>query len=328
MNVDEIRRIAVIGAGLMGHGIAQELVLAGYDVRLHDVDAEKLEQAVDNMRANLRTLAELGLVTAAQVAAIPTAIRTSTVLADVAADADLAIEAVFENLALKHDVFRQLDRLCPPHAILASNTSSFMPSTLATVTGRQDKMLVAHYFNPPHLIPLVEVVPGAATAAETVDTIVALLVRVGKQPVIVRKEAPGFIGNRLQAALRREALSIVAQGIATPQDVDTVVKTSFGRRLAVAGPFEISELNGLDLTLAIAEQLFPTLESSPEVPAVLRDKVIRGELGAKTGKGFYEWTPEAVSALRQRIGRALIEITGWSRAGRDRGLAEGLPNDA
>jgi len=305
---DTVARIAVVGAGLMGHGIAQEFALAGYAVTLHDVDAGRLRDATGRMRANLRLLADAGLVEAARVEAVPATIRTTTELAEAVGDADVVVEAVYEHLPLKHEVFRQLDRHAPSSAILASNTSTFMPSVLAEGTAHPERVLVAHYFNPPYLIPLVEVVPGARTAEETVQTMVALLTGVGKEPVVVRQETPGFIANRLQSALRREALSIVARGIATPHDVDRVVRTGFGRRLAVAGPFELTELIGLDLALAIAEQLYPTLESSPEPPPILRDKVARGELGVKTGQGFYEWTPEGAAALRERVGRALIAI--------------------
>ncbi len=224
----------------------------------------------------------------------------------------MVIEAVFEDLPLKQRIFADLDRLTPPRAILASNSSSFMPSALAASTGRPDRVLVAHYFNPPHLLPLVEVVRGPQTSNETVATMAALLRHIGKRPAIIQKEAPGFVGNRLQMALFREALAIVEAGIASPEDVDVVVKNGFGRRLAAAGPFEVFALAGLDLVLAVAEQLMPVIDSRPEVPALLRETVARGEHGVKTGSGFYEWTPEEGEALRQRVAKALIAIAQWS----------------
>ena len=183
-----------------------------------------------------------------------------------------------------------------------------LPSKLASVTRRPDKVLVAHYFNPPYLLPLVEVVRHKETSDETVTTIYDLLTKVGKNPAIVQKEVPGFIGNRLQAALLREALSIVERGIASPQDVDTVVKNGFGRRYAAAGPFEIFEIVGWDLVLAAAQYLIPDTEPSTEISPLLREKVERGELGVKTGKGFYEWTQESAEALKQRIGQVLVKI--------------------
>src|SRR5262249_51014580 len=160
------------------------------------------------------------------------------------------------------------------------------------------------------------VVGGPRPWNAPVALVIPLLKHLGKAPVVVQKEAPGFIGNRLQLALVREALSIVAQGLATPADVDLVVRTSLGRRWAVAGPFETSDAAGLDTVLAVAAQLFPAIESSPEVPALLQDMVTRGELGHKSGKGFYDWPPEAAEALRERIRQALIEIARWDADGR------------
>jgi 3-hydroxybutyryl-CoA dehydrogenase len=172
-------------------------------------------------------------------------------------------------------------------------------------------VLVAHYFNPPWLIPLVEIVRSPHTSDEVVSAVFELLTGMGKTPVIARKEAPGFIGNRLQGALLREALSIVERGIATPEDVDAVVKNGFGRRLSAAGVFELFDLVGWDLILAGARYLQGDLESSAEPSPVLREKIERGELGVKTGKGFYEWTPESAEASRTRIAQALVRIAAW-----------------
>lgn len=308
MGVDEIRRVAVVGAGLMGHGIAQEFAVAGYGVSLHDLSAEPLAAALAGMRANLALLADHGLVDAARAAGAPDGVRATTDLAAAVGDADVVIEAISEDLALKRDLFGRLDRLCPPHAILASNSSTFMPGQLADATARPDRVAVAHYFNPPHLLPLVEVVRGAATSEETVATLVALLERIGKAPAVVQHEALGFIGNRLQSALFREALAIVAAGIATPQDVDSVVRNGFGRRLAVAGPFEVAALAGFDLWLNVSTRLFPEIASSPEVPAWFREVVARGAQGAEAGAGIDGWTPEEAEARKRRMGEALIRI--------------------
>ena len=308
MKAEEIERISVVGAGLMGHGIAQEFALAGYDVHLNDLTEEGLRQAADKVRCNLEMLVGMGLVSRNQADSAPSRFHTTTALSEAVREADVVIEAVFEDLALKQRIFAELDRACPERTILASNTSTFMPSKLASATRRPDRVLVTHYFNPPHLLPLVEVVPGKETSDETVTAITDLLAKVGKRPALVQKEVPGFIGNRLQAALIREALSLVEQGVATPQDVDTVVKNGFGRRLSCAGPFEIFDIAGWDLVEAVVSQLFPEIDSSPEVPRWLREKVERGELGLKTGKGFHEWTPESAEALRRRIAQALVDI--------------------
>ena len=308
MKSEDIRRVSVVGAGLMGHGIAQEFAIAGYDVHLHDLSEDILHKADQNIQDNLQKLTEIGLVTSEQARSAPDHLHFSTELDHVVADTDLVIEAISEDLEIKQNVYRTLDELCPDRTILASNTSSLLPSRLAEVTQRPDKVLVTHYFNPPHLLPLVEIVRGEQTSDETVNTVYDLMSGIGKSPVIVQKEVPGFIGNRLQAALFREALSLVESGVATPQDVDMVIKSSFGRRLAAAGVFEVWEIAGWDLALAILENLVPDLESSPDVSGLLKDKVARGELGTKTEKGFYEWTPESIGELKEKIAETLVEI--------------------
>lgn len=309
--VDGIRQVTVVGAGLMGHGIAQEFALAGYQVRLNDTDEARLAHARERIARNLRELHAAGKLDDGQLAGTPERIATTTSLEEAGAGADLVVEAVFEDLALKRAIFATLDRVCPPHAILASNTSSYMPSKLADATARPDKVIVAHYFNPPHLLPLVELVRSEATSDATVETLHAIYTRMGKRPVIAQREAPGFIANRLQMAVLREALEIVARGIATPADVDLVVRSSIGRRWSVAGPFELHELIGTDLALAVASEIMPDLATGSEALEMLREKVARGELGVRSGRGFYEWTPESAEALRQRVATALLAIDDW-----------------
>jgi 3-hydroxybutyryl-CoA dehydrogenase len=317
MQLEDIRRIAVIGAGTMGHGIAQEFALAGYDTRLVDQTDEQLAGALANVRRNLGLLADAGLVERGAIDGVLARIYATTSLGEAVADADVVIEAVFEDLKLKQELFATLDELCPEHTILASNSSSIMPSQLAPSTGRPDRVLVAHYFNPPYLLPLVEVVKGPATSDSAAQVMFELLRGIGKSPVIMQKEAAGFIANRMQVALQREALSIVEQGYATPEDVDTVVRGSFGRRLAFAGPFEIADIGGLDVISAVAALLIPEIESSTRVSPVLTDKPARGDYGVKSGQGFYAWPPAAADELRQRIARGLILLQQRQREGQE-----------
>jgi 3-hydroxybutyryl-CoA dehydrogenase len=310
VDASQIERIAVVGAGLMGHGIAQEFALAGYEVRLNDRTDDLLSRAVDNIRGNLQRLSSLGRVEPDRIEPALGRITPTSNLAEAVSGAELVIETIFEDLAAKHELLRSLETLCPAETILASNTSSFMPSRLAEALSRPERLVIAHYFNPPYLIPLVEVVPGPSTSKGTVATLVELLEKVGKKPVFLGREATGFVANRLQMALFREALAIIAQGIAEPEDVDRVVKYGFGRRLAAAGPFEIFDLAGLDTILAVASQILPAIAGAgpaqDPIPELLRRNVERGNLGVKTGRGFHDWTPEAAEELRGRLTSALL----------------------
>lgn len=313
MDVGQIRKISVVGAGLMGHGIAQEFALAGYDVALHDISEDLLTRSQTNMRRNLDVMIEAGMVSKQTADQALDDVRFSTSLSDVVRDADYIVEAITEDLSLKRRVFAEMDKLCPGRTIIASNSSTFMPSSMASATTRPDKVLVTHYFNPPHFVPLVEVVRHSETSDATFKTAMSLLEHIGKRPVGVRREVPGFIGNRLQFALLRECLSLVEQGVATPQDIDAVVKNSFGRRLAVAGPFEVFDAAGWDTIFAILTELAPDLDASDTASEVAAENVRQGRLGLKSGGGFYDWTPETAQRLRGRIAHALIEIEKWSR---------------
>ncbi len=304
----EIHRIAVIGAGIMGHSIAQDFALAGYDVALNARSEESLARARGAIEGDLKRLVGLGVITGQKAATVLPRIRTTPVLEEAVRDADAVFESVFEDVVLKTEIFQQLDALSPPHAILASNTSSLRMSDFVGGIGRRDKALMTHYINPPHLVPLVEVTRTEHTSEETIETICTLLTRAGKRPVRLEQEIPGFIVNRLQAAMVREALSLVDKGVISAEGLDAVIKTSFGRRWAVAGIFEVWELVGWDLVLAACGGLLPDLESGTELAPLLKKMVDRGDLGVKSGKGFYQWTPEEAEAVRHRIAQALVKI--------------------
>ena len=313
MQPKDVDRVAVVGAGLMGHGIALQFALGGRDVWLNDLTEDALSRAMDSVRTSMGTLQAVGLVDGDAAAQALERVHTEVSLDKALSGAGLVIEAVFEDLDLKRSVFKRLDAVSGGAAILASNTSSFMASQLAPETEHPERVVVANWWNPPYLLPLVEVVPGPNTASETVDTLCGILSAVGKSPVVLRKESLGFIGNRMQFALLREAVSIVEQGIASAEDVDTVVKTSFGRRLSVAGPLEVFDIAGWDTITAIVDQLFPEIERSPDTPDILRGMVDRGDLGLKSGRGFYPWTEESVASVRGRVAQALATLEGLSR---------------
>ena len=313
MNADDVKKIAVIGAGLIGQAAVAEFALGGYLVMLNSRSEESIQRGLNGVRDLLDRMVGLGLTTEDEAADAMNRVATEPDLRTCVEDVQLVYEAVYEDLELKQGIFREMDECCPAETIFVSGTSSLSLKDLASATGRPDKMLLANYTNPPYLVPLAEVMRNEDTSDETVSVFCEVLTNIGKKPVVIEKEVPGFVGNRLQVALLREALHLVQTGVVTAEGVDTIIKSSIGRRWAVAGVFEVFDLAGQDLTLAAYSYLAPHLDRSVEPPQVLRDKVGRGELGVKTGKGFYDWTPESADALRRRIADALVEIEKWSR---------------
>ncbi len=309
------KRVAMIGAGLMGHGIAQIFAGKGWHVSLTDLDEAILVKARQGIRANLTLLAQNGIGRADDVEAALSRIKTTLRLEEAAADAGLVIEAIAERLDLKQELFRRLDAMCPSGTILATNTSVISITEIAQKAENRGRIVGTHFWNPPYLVPLVEVVPGADTSPEVVDSVYDALKEVGKHPVKVRKDVPGFVGNRLQHALWREAISIVDQGIADAATVDEVIKNGFGIRLPVLGPLETADMVGLDLTLQIHDYILRHLDRSTGPAAILKDKVKDGDLGFKTGKGFQEWSNEGIEECKRRLMEHLIRWNHERQAG-------------
>jgi 3-hydroxybutyryl-CoA dehydrogenase len=294
--------ISVVGAGLMGHGIAQVFATAGHDVAIHDASAAVLSGVVERIRGNLRDLD--------QDQAGGDRVTPHQDIASAVRNADFVVEAALENLPLKQALFAQIEQAAPPTAILASNTSVIPITAIMEKLKRRQRAIGTHWWNPPFLVPLVEVIPTQWTDDSTLAQTMALHQGIGKTPVHVKKDVPGFIGNRLQHALWREAISLVERGICDAETVDIVVKASFGRRLAVLGPMENVDLVGADLTLAIHQTVLSDLESRPGPSPVLESMVAEGRLGMKSGEGFYRWTPERQSALRTRVLQYLKQARG------------------
>ena len=307
MQPPAIKGISVIGPGMMGHAIAQEFAAAGHHVTLCGRSQERLEQALKKIERSLNELAQWGIISQDTVQPALDRLQITTDLTQAGSNADLIVEAIVEVLEVKEKLFVELDAICPEHTIFASNTSSLLPTTLAASTRRPDRFLIAHYFNPPYLMPLVEIVRGKKTSDAAVDAVYNLMKAMGKSPIICQKEAPGFIVNRLQLVLWREAFNIVQRGIASFQDVDLAVKKSFGRRLGMVGPFELYEyIDGYDLTLQCEKYILPDMDTSNESYPLLLEKVEKNELGAKTGQGFYDWTPEFTEAWRKKVLKGLV----------------------
>ena len=292
----------------MGHGIAQLFALAGFQVTLNDVSLEILERAIPLIQDNLNTCLKHGIVSPEEVEETPGRITITTDLDKAVSNSDYIVEAVVEDLEAKITLLSEVEKKCSADTIITSTTSSYCVRDMAGALKHPERFLVTHFWNPPYLIPIVEVMPGEATYPAVVETTYKLLEVVGKYPAMVNKDVPGFVGNRLQHALRREAISIVAQGIASPEDVDLITKLSFGLRLPVVGPLETVDLGGLDLTQAIQTYLLPELESSTEPLQLIQDKVGKGELGAKSGKGFYDWSPSRFEEVIRRRDETLIEL--------------------
>jgi 3-hydroxybutyryl-CoA dehydrogenase len=286
-------KIAVIGAGLMGHGIAQVFALAGHAVTITDTVVQNLDTAIGRIAANLRDLGD-----------DESAVERVTPcfdLADAVGEADYVVEAVLENLALKQKLFAEIERHVRPDTILASNTSVIPITDIMRGLQRRERALGTHWWNPPFLVPLVEVIETQWTAPEAVAWTMALHQAAGKKPAHVKKDVPGFIGNRLQHALWREAISLVENGICDAETVDAVIKASFGRRIAVLGPLENADLVGTDLTLAIHETVLPAIDSHPGPSPYLQKLVAGGKLGFKSGEGFRKWSAEEQAALRAKV---------------------------
>ena len=267
-----------------------------------------VEQDVrSGIRENCRQLVEHGVLTAE---ALETRLEQITFTTDMdsagVTNAELVIEAVFEDMALKRDTFKKLEALCSPDTIFCTNTSVMSPTEISTGLKYRERFVGTHFWNPAHLIPLVEVVKSDATSDETADTVMALLQSVGKKPVLCQKDVPGFIANRMQHALWREAISIVENGIADAETVDMAVKYSFGLRLPQLGPLENADMVGTDLTFSIHDYILADLEASGTPSPLLRELRDNGELGFKTGKGFMAWTPEQMQAVRDDLNTYLI----------------------
>ncbi len=296
--MSEEPRVAVIGAGLMGAGIAQVFLAAGVPVAVFDPAPAALDALPGRISAGLDLL---GLPNDS----FGGLLRRGTDLADTVTRASLVIEAAPEQLEVKRRIFAELDDAAPAQTVLASNTSAIPIREIARDLPGRQRVIGTHFWNPPYLVPLVEVVQAGASDPAAVRAAIALLDRIGMKPVHVAADVPGFVGNRLQHALKREAIALVADGICTAETVDTVTRFGFGARLGIVGPLEQADLSGLELTLAIHQTLMPDLDRTPEPHPLLVEKVRKGETGAAAGRGFRRWRPGEAQARRDQITREL-----------------------
>jgi 3-hydroxybutyryl-CoA dehydrogenase len=296
---------SVIGSGLMGTGIAAVFAAAKMKVTLIDTDEKRLGESKSRIQGIAAELLSAELIEDSPDAVAARVDCASDL--EACKESDLILEAIFENLEAKHALYTQLEQIVSPSTIVGSNTSGLLPSALCRPFRHPERFLVIHFWNPPHAIPLVEVVPNPATRPEVTESVLQFLRSVKCDPVLVAKEIPGFIGNRLQYAVLREALAIVRSGAATPEAVDTAMKASLGPRYSVVGPIETADLGGLDTFFTIASYLMPLLAKDEDVLQLMKEKVAAGKTGLRSGEGFYPWPKERAAQVVARRNRALLQ---------------------
>ncbi|TAK36064.1 MAG: 3-hydroxyacyl-CoA dehydrogenase family protein [Chloroflexota bacterium] len=287
MKVDDIKRICVVGAGTMGSQIAQQCALSGYDVVLNDVNDELLAKSIAGNRAILTRRVDKGTMTKEELEAALGRVAPISDLEKAAGEADFVFEAIYENRQAKRELFGKLDEICPPHTILASNSSTMVISSLVEGIKRKDKAANTHFFHPVLVMKLVEVVKGQWTSEETAQICYELAKRIGRTPIMIHKEITSFVVNRILAKLSQEAFWLAENGYATPRDIDTAVKLGLGHPM---GPFELADFSGLDILYNARQQRYKeTGEEWVKPSQLLIDLVQAGHLGRKTGKGFYDY---------------------------------------
>jgi len=305
---EDIKNVVVVGTGMMGPGIAYTMASVGCSVILWGRSSESMEKGLKSCRRIVDTLTTEAIISEASGAEVLGRISGSTDLDHAVSDADLITESIVEDLETKKAFLSRVEDSCRPNALLTSNTSGLPATQIAGALKKPQRFAVTHFWNPPHLMPLVDVVKGEKTSQETIDALISLLKKAGKKPVAVLKDTPGQLGNRLFHAVIREGIHIVQQGIATAEDVDTAISNGFGRRTPAYGALEHQDVVGLDMVFAIQSYMCKALCNETEPPEVFKDLVASDNLGAKSGKGFYDWSKRDVNQVIERRDRFLIKM--------------------
>lgn len=300
--------IAVIGAGRMGHGIALMFALGGHEVRITDADPETLESVPERMGAVLEQLTAADRIDEAAGEQARNNVRTVPTISDAVSGVDFVTEAVAEDLEIKQAVFEQLSEHAPRSATLATNTSGLSIDDIAGPVASPERVLGTHWFNPPYLVPLVEVIYGSETSDSVVEGTRDRLDAIGKTPVVVKKDIPGFIGNRIQAAMSYEAFSLLAKGVASPADIDKAVKAGFGFRLPIMGIFEKMDQSGLAIHHEVEKQLLGELDRGTDPNPVIEELLAEGHTGTDSGKGIYDWSAVDLDAMTRERDQALLAM--------------------
>ena len=305
MKTEDIKNVAVLGTGTMGPGITLQFARSGYRVTLWGRSTESLDRGEHNLQLNLDDLTREGILDAEEAGSILGNTNFTDDLEAAGKDAHFVVEAVPEILEVKQDLLAHLEEICSRDAILASTTSTLLPTLLSQKLKHKDRLLVAHFWNPAYLAPLVEVCGSPDTSGEVINSTMQVLTRIGNEPVLMRKEILGFLGNRIMHAMNREALSLISKGVCDPEDIDKVVNTSFGPRFAHLGPMEYLDAVGLDLVRNIQGYLYGDLDDTEGVLPVIDRLVSEGNLGRKTGRGLFDWTVK-VDRIRENRDREFL----------------------
>lgn len=301
------QEMAVIGAGTMGLGITQLFAQNGFIVKLIDPNQQVIQNAKEKIEDELSLLREYKFITSTEMESLLKNIIVSTSL-EAASESMLVVEAVPENLEIKQELFKKMETICSEATIFATNTSGLSISQIASILKHPARFVGTHFFMPASIIPLVEIVKGEKTDDQIANKVLQLFQDIGKEPVLIKKDIPGFIANRIQHAMAREAISLLEEQVATAKEIDTVVRWSLGVRLLFTGPLEQRDLNGLDVHSAIASYLYKDLENRTEPSTLLTEKVEKGELGIKTGNGFYEWDKNRKNQVLQHKNNSLLKL--------------------
>lgn len=303
-----MKKVAVLGSGTMGHCIAESFAMGGHQVNLYDISKEILNDAEENLKMELEVLYGENYIQFEDIERTLSNISFFTDLKSAVEDRDYVIEAIPEVLSLKQDTFEKLDLWCPKHTILASNTSSFkLIDIISRVSGRRKKRCVInHWFNPAHIIPIVELSDFGNNTPEIFNEIYEMYVKIGKKPAKVLKDVPGLVANRLQQAVLREVLSLIENGVVSSKDIDYVVKYGPGFRYPIAGPLEIVDFGGIDIWYPEASNLLPDMDNSTKPNSLLKEKMDKRELGIKTSRGFYDYSNADTEQLVKEFNRNLI----------------------
>lgn len=308
MTGDHIKKVAIVGAGTMGPGMAATFARSGFEVRLTDVKEEVLDKAKGMVEVVYKALIGGGFISEADADRGRANISYTLSLDEAVTDADFVLEAIPEKLEIKHSFFSDVEKKVRPDTILASNTSGILITNIAEAVERPQRLIGMHWSNPPHMIPVIEVIRGKKTDDATVEATRRVIERIEMIPVLVKKDVPGFVENRILYAIMREALNLLDEGVASAEDIDVITKWGIGYKLAVIGPLELLDVAGLDIYHSVASYLNADLSDRKDVSTTITEKVEKGELGIKTGGGLFSYTPDEISALMQKRVKLLMAV--------------------